>query len=152
MTVATLTIQVFTFGYFGQAIGLASLCIEATLGFPQAYSNWRTRSVEGLSVQMILMWFLGDFCKAVYFIVEVSIASLRRSPSSSSSAEPSSSPSTLSSSHRSSSMATTPPTSTIQSRMPTNPQSDPLTTSQCQRLLFIYHFRQQHSPQPLKTA
>lgn len=71
MTVATMIIQLFTFGYFGQMIGLVSLCIEATLGFPQVYSNFVKKSVEGLSVQMILMWFLGDFCKTVYFIAKV---------------------------------------------------------------------------------
>ena len=71
MTVVTLLIQVFTFGLFGQAIGLISMCVESTIGFPQVFTNWRAKSVEGLSVQMILMWFLGDFCKTVYFIVEV---------------------------------------------------------------------------------
>jgi uncharacterized protein with PQ loop repeat len=89
MTVATLVIQLFTFGYFGQMIGLISLCIEATLGFPQVWSNYSKKSVEGLSVQMIMMWFLGDFCKAVYFIAKVSWCLFRAFRSSSCSVEPS---------------------------------------------------------------
>ena len=88
MTVATLLIQLFTFGYFGQMIGLVSLCIEATLGFPQVYSIFANKSVEGLSVQMIVMWFLGDFCKTVYFIAKVSRCLFRMFHSSSCYVEP----------------------------------------------------------------
>jgi uncharacterized protein with PQ loop repeat len=71
MTIVTLLTQIITFGYFGEMIGLVSMGIEATLGFPQAYSNWSKKSVQGLSISMIGMWFLGDFAKTVYFIVEV---------------------------------------------------------------------------------
>lgn len=70
MTVVTLVTQVFTFGYFGEVIGLVSMSIEAMLGMPQAYSNWSKKSVEGLSIKMIGMWFLGDFAKTCYFIIE----------------------------------------------------------------------------------
>ena len=68
MTVITLFLQLFTLGYFGQMIGLVSLCLEAALGSPQIYSNFANKSVEGLSVWMIMMWFVGDFVKTVYFI------------------------------------------------------------------------------------
>jgi uncharacterized protein with PQ loop repeat len=71
MTVITLVLQIFTFGYFGQFIGFLSLSIEAMLGFPQLYSNWKTRSVKGVSTTMIAMWFLGDFSKTIYFIIKV---------------------------------------------------------------------------------
>ena len=87
MTVATLLVQLFTFGYFGQMIGLVSLCTEAMLGLPQIYSNFRNKSVEGLSVQMIMMWFLGDFCKTVYFIANVTTKIFRPHPFSFYSAE-----------------------------------------------------------------
>lgn len=69
MTVVTLITQLVTFGYFGEMIGLISMSIEAALGIPQAYSNWSRRSVQGLSISMIGMWFLGDFAKTVYFII-----------------------------------------------------------------------------------
>ena len=66
----TLFMQIFTFGYFGQMIGLLSMGIESTLGLPQLISNYQTKSVQGLSFTMIAMWFMGDFGKTVYFIVE----------------------------------------------------------------------------------
>jgi len=71
MTVLTLIVQLFTFGYFGEMIGLLSMGIEATLGLPQLISNFKTKSVKGLSIQMIGLWFLGDFAKTIYFVVEV---------------------------------------------------------------------------------
>jgi uncharacterized protein with PQ loop repeat len=47
------------------------LGLEAIVGIPQAFSNWKNKSVEGVSLAMIVMWFLGDFAKTLYFIVEV---------------------------------------------------------------------------------
>lgn len=67
----TLILQVFTIGFFGQILGLLSLGLEAIVGIPQAFSNWKNKSVEGVSLAMIVMWFLGDFAKTLYFIVEV---------------------------------------------------------------------------------
>jgi uncharacterized protein with PQ loop repeat len=83
MTIVTLVLQVFSLGYFGQLIGFLSMSIEATLGFPQLISNWKTKSVKGLSYTMIGMWFLGDLVKTVYFITEVLSRSLRPSRRSS---------------------------------------------------------------------
>lgn len=125
MTVVTLVTQVFTFGYFGEAIGLVSMGIEAMLGIPQAYSNWSRKSVEGLSIKMIGMWFLGDFAKTCYFIIEVLFLSLSASPSSSCSAEWSNSPWTSSSSPRSSTTArpTTTKSNTSQIQLQNDPHS-----------------------------
>jgi hypothetical protein len=125
MTVVTLVTQVFTFGYFGETIGLVSMGIEAMLGIPQAYSNWSRKSVEGLSIKMIGMWFLGDFAKTCYFIIEVLFLSLSASPSSSCSAEWSNSPWTSSSSPRSSTTArpTTTKSNTSQIQLQTDPHS-----------------------------
>lgn len=77
MTVLTLVIQLFTFGYFGEMIGLLSMGIESTLGFPQLINNFKTKSVKGLSIQMIGLWFVGDFAKTIYFIMEVHMVRLR---------------------------------------------------------------------------
>jgi uncharacterized protein with PQ loop repeat len=73
MTVITLFLQLSSLEYLGEVIGFLSMSIEATLGFPQLISNWKTKSVKGLSYTMIGMWFLGDFVKTVYFVMEVSI-------------------------------------------------------------------------------
>lgn len=56
---------------YGTVLGLTSLGVEATLAFPQLIHNQRCRSVEGLSIVMIMMWFFGDFFKTIYFILEV---------------------------------------------------------------------------------
>jgi hypothetical protein len=59
--------------YYGQLIGYVSLSIEATLGIPQLLSNYRNKSVEGLSLFMIFTWFAGDFLKTIYFVIEVGL-------------------------------------------------------------------------------
>jgi uncharacterized protein with PQ loop repeat len=69
MTVLTLCLQLFSLNEFGEVIGFFSMGIEATLGFPQVISNFKTKSVKGLSYTMIGMWFLGDFLKTVYFVL-----------------------------------------------------------------------------------
>lgn len=51
-------------------IGYLSMSIEATLGLPQLISNYRTKSVEGLSFIMIATWFVGDFFKTLYYVME----------------------------------------------------------------------------------
>ncbi len=70
IAVITVFFQVFTFGLYGQMIGYLSMSIEATLGLPQLISNYRTKSVEGLSFMMIGTWFLGDFFKTLYYVME----------------------------------------------------------------------------------
>lgn len=56
---------------YGTVLGLLSLSIEATLGFPQLISNQKNKSVDGLSIFMVVTWFVGDFLKTIYFVVEV---------------------------------------------------------------------------------
>lgn len=58
---------------YGDVLGMISLSIEAMVGIPQLITNQTNRSVEGLSVFMIITWFLGDFLKTLYFIVEVHV-------------------------------------------------------------------------------
>jgi uncharacterized protein with PQ loop repeat len=70
IAVLTTVFQVLSFGFYGQIIGYLSVSIEATLGLPQLYSNFKTKSVEGLSFMMISTWFLGDFLKTIYYVME----------------------------------------------------------------------------------
>ncbi len=51
-------------------IGYMSMSIEATLGLPQLISNYKNKSVDGLSFMMISTWFIGDFFKVLYYIME----------------------------------------------------------------------------------
>ena len=52
-------------------MGLTAIGIECCLGFPQLITNQKAKSVEGLSIFMIFTWFIGDFVKTLYFIVEL---------------------------------------------------------------------------------
>jgi uncharacterized protein with PQ loop repeat len=70
VTIVTVFFQIFTFGFYGQMIGYLSMSIEATLGLPQLISNYKSKSVEGLSFMMIATWFLGDFFKVLYYVME----------------------------------------------------------------------------------
>lgn len=70
VTIVTVIFQVFTFGFYGEMIGYMSMSIEAALGLPQLISNYTTKSVKGLSFTMIGSWFVGDFFKTLYFVME----------------------------------------------------------------------------------
>jgi uncharacterized protein with PQ loop repeat len=61
------------YNHYGTVLGLAALTIEATLGIPQLIRNQRAKSVAGLSTFMICTWFLGDFLKTLYFVIEVRV-------------------------------------------------------------------------------
>jgi hypothetical protein len=68
MTVISLFTQLFSLTSIGEFIGYCSMSIESILGLPQVLSNWKTKSVKGLSYTMIALWFLGDLSKTFYFI------------------------------------------------------------------------------------
>lgn len=53
---------------FVEVIGVAALGLEAMLAVPQAYSNWKNQSAEGLNLILIATWFLGDTFKTIIFI------------------------------------------------------------------------------------
>ena len=52
-----------------EVIGFVSLATESLLGAPQALSNFKRRSCEGMSLAMIGGWFLGDSLKTIWFVV-----------------------------------------------------------------------------------
>jgi hypothetical protein len=52
-----------------EILGFLSLSIEATLGLPQLYKNYVTNSTQGLSMELIASWFVGDAFKTVYFLI-----------------------------------------------------------------------------------
>lgn len=54
---------------FMDAVGYCALLTEAMLGLPQVIKNCRNRSVEGMSLVMVLLWLGGDIYKATYFII-----------------------------------------------------------------------------------
>lgn len=83
MTVVSLFTQLFSLTAVGELIGYLSMSIESILGLPQVLSNWKTKSVKGLSYTMIALWFVGDLSKTFYFISEVPIFPPSPSPSSS---------------------------------------------------------------------
>jgi hypothetical protein len=55
---------------FVDALGGASLGVEALLPVPQAVANWRRRSTEGMSRVLIGAWVVGDAFKTVYAVAK----------------------------------------------------------------------------------
>lgn len=53
---------------FVESIGYLALVIESMLGLPQVVKNYRKKSVEGMSLSMVLMWLGGDLFKTHYYI------------------------------------------------------------------------------------
>lgn len=54
---------------FVESIGLCALVTESMLGLPQVLKNFSNKSVEGMSLMMVLMWLAGDGFKTGYFII-----------------------------------------------------------------------------------
>ncbi|KAL3110664.1 hypothetical protein niasHT_017542 [Heterodera trifolii] len=59
---------------FVEAMGMSALLVEACLGVPQLVRNFQRKSTIGMSVKMVLMWFVGDVGKTIYFVVRQSPA------------------------------------------------------------------------------
>ncbi|VDK38449.1 unnamed protein product [Taenia asiatica] len=55
--------------FFVQAIGFVSLITEALLALPQFLQNYRHSSTVGMSLEMVLMWTMGDLFKTIYFFL-----------------------------------------------------------------------------------
>lgn len=45
--------------------------IEICIAIPQVIAIWRSKSAQGVSKGMILIWLLSDSYKTVYFILKV---------------------------------------------------------------------------------
>ena len=50
--------------------GTLSALIESFLPIPQFMNNFKRKSSKGLSMKMILLWFLGDASKLIFFIIK----------------------------------------------------------------------------------
>ncbi|CAD5205769.1 unnamed protein product [Bursaphelenchus okinawaensis] len=70
-SIVTAIITYLFSGYkiFVEGLGLVAVLTEACLGLPQLIRNFQRRSTQGMSVNMVLMWLLGDLGKTVYFVV-----------------------------------------------------------------------------------
>lgn len=55
--------------YYVEAVGTVSLMTESTLAIPQLLKNRENNSTEGMSVKMVMLWFIGDSFKTLYFIL-----------------------------------------------------------------------------------
>ncbi|VDD74348.1 unnamed protein product [Mesocestoides corti] len=65
----------FTFSpyyFFVQTLGFVALFIEALLGVPQFLQNYKHSSTIGMSLEMVLMWTVGDLFKTIYFLMSKS--------------------------------------------------------------------------------
>lgn len=69
VVVLIFTAKLFTFenAAFVEILGTASALVEACLGVPQVYNNFKNKSTDTLSLIMIFTWVLGDSFKSFYF-------------------------------------------------------------------------------------
>lgn len=65
---AAVTYLLLPIDWFMEFVGFMALFIEAMLGSPQFLRNYKTKSTEGMSIQMVLMWLIGDLFKTCYFV------------------------------------------------------------------------------------
>ncbi|XP_034237432.1 solute carrier family 66 member 2 isoform X2 [Thrips palmi] len=54
---------------FVEILGFSALFSEALLGLPQLQRNYESKSTEGMSLTMVLMWTAGDIFKTLYFLI-----------------------------------------------------------------------------------
>lgn len=54
---------------FVEILGFSALLSEALLGVPQLQRNYISKSTEGMSVTMVMMWTAGDIFKTIYFLI-----------------------------------------------------------------------------------
>ncbi|KEG08221.1 hypothetical protein DQ04_07691010 [Trypanosoma grayi] len=76
-TIWALTVMVVVFFYYAsigavwaeapEVVGYIALGIEALLVLPQILRNHRRHSTEGLTLVLVLTWFIGDIIKVIYF-------------------------------------------------------------------------------------
>lgn len=55
--------------YYVETLGFVAVLTESMLGLPQVLRNYRKKSTDGMSVEMVVMWLSGDIFKTTYFIV-----------------------------------------------------------------------------------
>jgi hypothetical protein len=55
------------YNFYSSLIGYVGLAVEASLPFPQIFSNMRTKSCSGFRVSVIASWLAGDLMKMFWF-------------------------------------------------------------------------------------
>lgn len=64
---ASLCMYVFIeYVVFVELIGFMAVFTEAMLGTPQLLKNFRSKSTEGMSIWMVILWTFGDIFKTLY--------------------------------------------------------------------------------------
>ncbi|KAI6225235.1 PQ-loop repeat-containing protein 1 [Aphelenchoides fujianensis] len=69
LVASIITFLFIRFPIYVEALGMVALLVEACLGLPQLIRNFQRKSTQGMSVNMVLAWLLGDVGKTVYFVV-----------------------------------------------------------------------------------
>lgn len=69
LVMSLLTFLLLDFIIYVEILGFLALFIEAMLAVPQLVKNFKSKSTEGMSILMVLMWTVGDVFKTSYFIL-----------------------------------------------------------------------------------
>ncbi|XP_053985130.1 solute carrier family 66 member 2 [Hylaeus anthracinus] len=68
--VGILTYLLVNVPIYVETVGLLAVLTEAMLGIPQFLCNISNKSTNGMSINMVTMWTLGDAFKTGYFIIK----------------------------------------------------------------------------------
>lgn len=69
LVMSLLTFLLLDFIIYVEILGFLALFMEAMLAVPQLVKNFKSKSTEGMSILMVLMWTVGDVFKTTYFIL-----------------------------------------------------------------------------------
>ena len=69
ITFLTILTYLFQSESYYTALGYVALVTESGMGMPQLLRNCHSRSTQGMSVSMVLMWLGGDLYKTSYFLL-----------------------------------------------------------------------------------
>lgn len=58
--------------YFTEIIGFSAAILTTAAFLPQVYKTWKTKDVSGLSLPMLIMFFVGVFLWLIYGIYKES--------------------------------------------------------------------------------
>jgi uncharacterized protein with PQ loop repeat len=56
--------------FYIETLGIITSIVEAFLGTPQVYRNFKFKTVDGLSYILVFCWTVGDIAKLIYYFMK----------------------------------------------------------------------------------
>ena len=67
-TLTLINLYILQSSILTESIGTLALLIESALAMPQLMQNWRRKSTQGLRLELVGAWAVGDAAKTVLFV------------------------------------------------------------------------------------